>query len=309
MTSIIALALALGSPALRIALPDGANGPCRAEMFLTAVRERLAAWEVRAASDPRAVEAVAEVQQEQSGWSLTLQRAGQPPLYRALPAAGVDCVETASTAALIIERALAEIAWSGETVRIDPLLVPPQMVGMPINSTSAEIQLWMELGADAGTGFGSIRPGFSLATSARRGPYSLGLAVSAALPASAPVGADAAIGSYRGFTGALLIPLGREVALPSGALRIELAPGVAAARASASGPLLAQQRPTSAAVFCAAARIGYELQLPLRFALALRAEARLLPKPLAFSVEGYPGDFSSTRVVAGLAASISRQIF
>ena len=56
-------------------------------------------------------------------------------------------------------------------------------------------------------------------------------------------------------------------------------------------------------------RLAYELPLPLKFALALRAEGRADLWPAEFDVEGLSGGVSTLRWGGGVALALSRVFF
>jgi len=312
---MIALAAALlAAPTLWLSVPAGAG--CRVEEFVAAVVGRRPDLAVRAGSEPGAGDAAAAIDVEERGWRLTVKRAGMEPLHRSLPPPGADCVATSSTAALMIDRALEDLHWNGAAVRIEPMAreaapgaderapVPPAVPREPL-----PVEARIALGAGAATEFGSVLPALSLELGAQLGPWSIGAGATGSLAAHAAVGGVSTVGRYTAVPIDLQLIAGRRFSLGPGWLRLEFAPGLELALASATGALLQHESSGLSTGLLLAARGGYELPLPARFALVLVAEGRVFPVPISFDVEGYPGTFGSSYFGARLALYVSRNFF
>jgi len=248
---MIALAAALlAAPTLWLSVPAGAG--CRVEEFVAAVVGRRPDLAVRAGSEPGAGDAAAAIDVEERGWRLTVKRAGMEPLHRSLPPPGADCVATSSTAALMIDRALEDLHWNGAAVRIEPMAreaapgaderapVPPAVPREPL-----PVEARIALGAGAATEFGSVLPALSLELGAQLGPWSIGAGATGSLAAHAAVGGVSTVGRYTAVPIDLQLIAGRRFSLGPGWLRLEFAPGLELALASATGATSCRCPPAS----------------------------------------------------------------
>ena len=311
MMSMLAVALA-ASPALWVSFHPGAaaSGPCQLESFLSAINSLRPALAVRAGSEPAEGDAAAAIDVENGEWRLTVQRRGQEALRRTLPAPGSDCVATAGTAALMLDRALDELHWSGAPVQVEalPEAATPDAPREFSQAPGSVREGRLALGAGAATVFGVLKPAAALELEAQQDLWSLGLGALATPSVKEPIGGSASVGAYSVSALDLQLFLGRRFSAGPGAFLFELAPGVELARGSTSGALF-QQHPGTTAAFLLGARAAYEVSLPARFSVSLRAEGRAFPSAISFNVQGEPGDFSSSHFAANLLACASRNFF
>ena len=138
MTFALIAALVAASPALLIDRAAETGLPCPAHSALEeALQRRLpgvrlemgaaAPADAGAPTSSGAGDLRASLQPAGTAWTLTLKRAdGEVALSRALAFGRDDCALLADTAALVIDRFLEEIHWSGRPATVAPLPLPPK---------------------------------------------------------------------------------------------------------------------------------------------------------------------------------------
>ena len=125
MVRLLAL---LALPALHVQVEaDAQAGPCAPGAALeAALRSRLPGVRVEREAAVGAADLMSELRPEGPGWRLLLRRSGgETALSRPFALAASDCKLAAQTAALMVDRFLAEVRWPGRPASIEPLPRPP----------------------------------------------------------------------------------------------------------------------------------------------------------------------------------------
>ena len=306
MISLLATALAItataDAPTLRVSLPDSGASPCTSTRVLSSIRARQPGIDLRLGGAVRPGDASAVLAPLDGRWGLTVEGAGLAPLRRQLPAPGTDCVATADTAALMIDRYLDDIHWSGRRAAFADLQHRP-------------IEGVAELGSSVAASPVGALPSIELDLGARRGPWQLGVGGSLAVPEKNAFPASASFaGSYSAQMASARVVASWRPRLGPGVARVELAPGAELFWVGASYPQatrLFQNHPAFDAAPYLGLRVGYELALPARFAVALRAEGRALLRQPTFGVEGEPGipAIAAGPVDGNVTLALSRSFF
>ncbi|MHB8416572.1 MAG: hypothetical protein ACYDCL_00750 [Myxococcales bacterium] len=275
LAPLLALSLAATPPTLWLTLPTTGTGPCTEAEVVSSIHAREPGVDVRTGGSARPGDASAALAVEGGTWSLTVQSAGLRPLRRELPTPGADCVATSDTAALMLDRYLDDIHWSGRGTAFADL-ERPRVEGV------------VEVGSSLAASPVGALPALELDLGARRGPFQLGLGGSVAWPEQSAFPAPYA-GAYSVQLASARLVAAWRPRLGPGTARVELAPGAELFWVGASYPSatrLFQNHPAFDAAPYLGLRLGYELALPARFAVALRAEGRLLLIRPSFEVQG-----------------------
>ncbi len=302
LASILALALAAGPPILWLALPAGEGGSCTAARIASSIQARRPGLDIRVGRGALPGDASAALTAASGHWDLTIESAGLPPLRRQLPDPGPDCVVTVDTAALIIDRYLDDLHWSGRRAAFVDL-ERPRVEGVA------------ELGTSVTASSVGPLPSLELDLGARRGPFQLGLGGSLAPSEKSAFPASQALaGSYSVQLASARVVASWRPRLGPGTARVELAPGAELFWVNAAYPQatrLFQNHPAFDAAPYLGLRVGYELALPARFAVALRAEGRALLGQPTFGVEGEPGipAIAAGPVDGNVTLALSRSFF
>jgi hypothetical protein len=294
-TALPLLAVLAASPAraatIWLTVPDGAE-PCSFEQLAAAIRSRLPEVRVEAGVDDLDPGDVAvAMHRDVDGWSLVVRAAGEPELRRKLPPVGVDCVGLAQTAAVMVERYLGEVRWTGAQVVVAPLHPKPN----PEDHWRMAVELGVVGAINPSTNSNAVgfNPALELDVGARKGPWELGLALSGEPPQLA-----AAPGNVQGVAEIQYTPATLELLwsyrlkVGPGAVRFELLPGVEAVWASL--PIGVQNAPnssvsTSQAVFTVGARVALEVPIYRRLFASLRLTGHVIvPDVFIFFAAGLP---------------------
>jgi len=343
------------APVVWLGVPSGAES-CRTPL-LAAIRERRPDVDVRVGRAHGGGDVSARLREEEGVWRLVVRVEGLTPLRRVLPSPGESCAATADVAALMLDRYLDDVHWTGTPVRIERPVAPPPPVPAPAppppptptapepgpptpaTRTAATVsppapppttpeaaparptppaasrpalhaQAAIELGPSvAATSLGAW-PFLDADFAVRLGAWQVGLGGSVTGPRETPISASTpAAGAYDVETGSARLVGTYRLPLGPGALRFELAPGVEFLGVTASGSGLFHVHAGLAASPYIGVRLAYELPLPLKFALALRAEGRADLWPAEFDVEGLSGGVSTLRWGGGVALALSRVFF
>ncbi|HUB05986.1 MAG TPA: hypothetical protein VMB50_03250 [Myxococcales bacterium] len=311
---LLLLALVAAAPAraatVWLAFPSHAD-PCSYDQAEAALRARLGDVDVRpGVHDLFAGEVLVRVDRDGDDWSLKVRAAGEQELQRKLPRPGPDCVALSETAALMVDRYLDDIRWSGVGGAVQRVPPPPKPPGW---------QLVLQVGGSGEQGLlPQVGPGLTLDVGARKGRWQLELSGSAGLVAgqidldceNSICIAPGKNGTLAMQTGAAQIALGYGLPVGFGAVRFELAPGAElfwVTTTQSPGGQLFNVGTTFSALPFAGARIGYELPLWRRLFLALRVEARYHPWQERFEVTGYTAEV--TRVFDGDASLALGYVF
>jgi hypothetical protein len=276
-----------------------ADSPCRLESLSAAIRAQRpdALLALGARSKPTDLEAVLS----ESGGTLTLTVSGPgKPLSRVLPVPGDDCIEATHTAALMIDRYLDDLNENAEEARIDGLS----------SSSGPTSAFTVSLGPSVVQAPAGLSAGLVLEVDQRFGLLLLSLG--GELNLSQQKAASAVSGLYELQPAAAWLAVGVAPRLGPGRLVAQGSLGLSLlwVTIGQTTPPTYQKQQASGADLFAGLRLGYVLDLPARFSLALRYEERWVPSPTPFSVEGYPGDSVSVRTFSGdLALLVGYALF
>ncbi len=135
MTSALAALLLLAAPALHLGQTKTADRglPCPAHAAVeVALRELLPGLRVEGSGDLAEGDLEVRLAREEGRWLLSLRHpGGKVALERALVLPARDCALLGRTAALVIDRYLEEVRWSGRPPRLLPL-PQPEPEGLPL---------------------------------------------------------------------------------------------------------------------------------------------------------------------------------
>jgi hypothetical protein len=205
------------------------------------------------------------------------------------------------TAALMVARYLEEIQAASRPVAIDPIVHLPPPPPTPLH-------LVIEAGGGVDTGQPRAQAVFNLEVAGRKGGWQAGICGAISPNSYVPVDSDPAIGTYRVVPGRVEAEGERRFHLGPGTLRLGLVAGAQMVEVAAKGALLFNPQPSLAASPLVGVRLGYEIDLPWRLAVAIRAEGRWDVQPGDFSVDGF-GSLPLPSVDGDLTLAISRVFF
>ncbi|MBS2032412.1 MAG: hypothetical protein JST54_31240 [Deltaproteobacteria bacterium] len=307
----MALAATLAAPnarasTIRVALPaDPAS--CSAEKLVAAIHLRRPADEVRAGGEVTAGDVAVNVERGPGQWSLQVRGAGDSPLQRALPDPGADCVALADTAALMVDRYLIEVNWKGGPAVIAPL-PPPEPPTPPVPWFGV-----LELAGGVESGLLALRPMVELGGGVQRGALRLELAIAGSTSESRALKGlpddTTGPGTLSATAGRAELVAGWVRPLGPGALVLDAGPGVALESVSASGARVFHDAPATTTIPFLGARAAYELGLPARIALTLRADGRVYASTTTYSVDGSADLYPSSRFDGGISLGLSKLFF
>lgn len=126
--AVLAAAAPAAAGTLWVAFPSGAD-PCGYDQLAAALHARLGEVSVRpGVHDATGDDVDVALERAGSDWGLRVKAGGERELERKLPKPGTDCVATTETAALMVERYLEDIRWTGGGAvvsKLPPLPPPP----------------------------------------------------------------------------------------------------------------------------------------------------------------------------------------
>ena len=279
---------------------------CSADQLVAAIHLKRPADAVRAGGAPESGDVAVEVLRAPGNWSLEVRGASDTPLRRALPDPGQDCVALSETAALMVDRYLVDVNWKGGPAVIAPLPAPePPAPPVPIFGI-------VELAGGVENGLLAMRPTLELAGGIQRGGLRLELSIAGSTSESTGLtsGTNLDIGTLSANGGRVQLAAAWLKPLGPGALVLDALPGVALERVSSTGAFVFHDAHATSVLPFLGARAGYELGLPARFALAVRAEGRVYASTVTFSVDGANGSgYTTARFDGEISLGLSRLFF
>jgi hypothetical protein len=291
------LAASPGSVRLWLQAELSPESPCRLESLAAAIRAQRP--DALISSGARSKPTDLEVDLTENGGTLSLTVRGQgKPLSRPLPSPGADCVETLQTAALMIDRYLDELNEHPEDAPIEGL-----------STSRATTAFTVSLGASVVQAPAGLTPGLVLEVDLRLGLLALALGGELSLPQHEA--ATAVTGTYDLSPAAAWLSAGVAPRLGPGRLLAQASLGLSLlwVTIGPTTPPTYQQQQANAADPFVGLRLGYVLDLPARFSLAVRYEERWVPAPTTFSVEGYPGSVAVRAFSGDLAVLAGYALF
>jgi hypothetical protein len=292
---------------LWVVFPGQAN-PCDFDEFSAALRARVADADVRVGlHDVDASDAVVAFERSGDNWTLEVRAVNEPPMRRSLPKPGVDCSALSEAAALMVDRYLDDIHWTGAGTEAEKLVPLPPLPPPPHFQFAAEA-----------SGFGGLLTagtllGAGLDFGLRRGAWvaEVGGAVYFPVPVQFELSTDPTQpqGSLQVTSARTDLAVGRRFEFGPGAVRVEICPGVDLFWVSASGGTLFHQVPQLGVVPMIGALLGYDLHVNDRFFVALRASGRLLLTQETFYVEGFSTTVQTQRFEAELSLALGTFLF
>ena len=235
----ILCALPARAGTLWIAFPARAD-PCGFDQLASALRARLPGVEIRPGVHdvgPSDADVALDLRDDQ--WSLRVAAAGEQELRRELPPPGADCLALSETAALMVERYLDDLRWTG---------ISAVVAAVPAPTPAPPVQAIVEIGGGAVLGALGLTPAAELDLGVRRGPWQLEATGEAARSGQLAFAAsDPGPGDLSLSTALAQLSIGRLFGVGFGALRLEVTPGAELLWAQASGAKLFQQKPGFAA--------------------------------------------------------------
>jgi hypothetical protein len=280
------LALVLGtSPTLWLRVEVSPESPCRVEALAAAVRLQHPDVALSLGKRPSASDLEAEIVESTATFTLTVRGQGKP-LSRLLPSPGTSCSETMQTAALMIDRYLDELHANAEEARVADLV------------RAAGPQLSLLLGPSLVQAPAGLDFGLTVEVDFRVGLLLLSLGGEGNLAQTKSI---TAFGGYHLTPAATWLAAGVAPRLGPGRLLFQGSFGLSLLWVSVQSDLshVPHEHNGNAVDPFVGLRVGYVLDLPARFSLALRYEERFVPAPTTFSVEGYPGYSVSVRSFSG----------
>ena len=272
------------------------QSPCHLESLAAAIHSQRP--DARLAIGTRSLPSDLEAELTTRGSELWLTVHGQgKPLSRVLPPPGNDCVETVQTAALMIDRYLDELNESTEEAHIEGLAAAPKARGI------------LSLGPSVVQTPAGLSPGLMLEFDLRLGLLLLSLGGEVNLRRSE---AETTVtGTYEMLPAATWISAGVAPKLGPGRLAAQASLGLSLlwVTIGPTTPPTYQKQQANTADPYLGLRLGYVLDLPANFNIALRYEERWVPAPTTFSVEGYPGSVSVRAFSGDLALMVGYTIF
>jgi len=268
--------------ALWVAFPAQAES-CSYEQLSIALRARLGEVDIRRgvhAAEGHDVSVV--LQRDGRDWELLVRAAGALELRRKLPEAGTDCVELSETAALMIERYLDDIRWTGGRAELQPLATTAPTPPPP------HWQVVLEFGGGVGVNSLGLAPATTVDVGMRKGPWQFEVSGELQGRVQTTVVVDGVLETGTVTAqGSLQLSAGYLVATGFGAVSLELAPGAEFFGSSTSTGTPPQYEVALTAVPFLGLRVGYEFPLGKQFFLSLRVEVRAHPN-VDFVVTGTP---------------------
>jgi hypothetical protein len=291
------IAVPPSAPTVFLSVDVDAESPCRVAGLAAAIRALRPDAALVAGKRPLPSDLEAEITESSGALTLSVRGEGKP-LTRSLPPAGPSCEATVQTAALMIDRYLDELNERAEEVRIEELS----------HWSRPDLALIVSLGASVVQAPVGWSPGLDLGLDLRLGLALLSLGGEVNLAQSdsaATVG-----GTYHLQPAAAWLAAGVVPRLGPGRLLVQGSLGLALVWATIDSPGAPFQRQQGHAVdLFVGLRVGYVLDLPARFSLALRYEERWVSHPTSFSVEGFPGSVSVRRFAGDLALMAGYSLF
>ena len=258
---------------------------CSAEAFALALHAQrpgvvVHAWHPGTAdTEPPGSAVQARLAQQDGVVTLGVRGAGIS-LLRTLPATD-SCARNVATAALIVDGALDVLGVPTKAPGVDSLAPP-----VPFAK-----QLHVSAVVGAGTEQGTLAfvPAFALGAAVRYHDLELTLDADLGLPSQTtftilPPEAPLS-GTFSAIEGSGELAIGLTPRLGPGRLTADVGAGLAVIHVSASSPGLFQQQPETATQPVAGLRLGYALDFPRGFFLAVRAEERLT-RSTTFTLNG-----------------------
>jgi hypothetical protein len=269
---------ASSAPALWLVVEVPPDGPCQLDVLAAAIRGLRPDVVLQVGKRTKDSDLEAQFVERGKVLSLTVRGRGKP-LSRELPPPGVTCGEATQTAALMIDRYLAQFYGSGEEARIgemSPGLLP-----------SLAVELGLSLVQAVSGVSPNPSPGLVLALDLRLGLLLLALGVEVNLRGSEAIGGGVQ-GTYRVQPAATWLGAGVAPRLGPGRLEALATLGLSLLWVDVEASLHQEHagRALDPYVGLAAA---YALDLPAHFSVSLRFEERFVPSPSSFAIEGLPG--------------------
>jgi hypothetical protein len=286
--AIVALGAAASANAgtLWVAFPSGAE-PCGYDQLAAALHARLGDVSVRpGVHDVMGDDVDVALERSGSDWGLRVRAAGEQELERKLPRPGTDCVATTETAALMVERYLDDIRWTGGGAvvqRLPPLPPkpppPPWQMVLEVGGAGALLVPQVAPNLSSGSGQPIPGPGGILDIGVRWGNWqaelsggyfqlpeqNLGGNVYTVKNGSQPA-------TLQWFVVPVELALGHRFSTGFGAFRLEVAPGAELYQAQ---PANLYNGTTQLAVLPSVGlRLGYDFPIWKRLFLTLGAEVR-----------------------------------
>jgi hypothetical protein len=285
------------TPTLWLRVDVGPESPCSAQELAAAIRVQRPDASIAMGERPASQELEADLTESAGTYTLSVRGAGKG-LNRTLPAPGATCEETAQTAALMIDRYLDEIRAGGAEAGIEELSPPPpRRFSLLLGPSLVQ--------APAGLAFG-----LTLETDLRFSLLLLTLGGEVNLRQSKAVASFE--GGYEMTPAAAWLAAGVAPRLGPGRILAQASFGLSLLRVDISSsltPPLPHQTNGNAVDPYLGLRLGYVLDLPARFSMALRFEERWVPAPTTFFVEDYKGTVSIRSFSADLALMAGYSFF
>ncbi len=278
LAACVALVLGATQPTLWLQVEVGPDSPCRVDGLAAAVHLQHPDVALSLGKRPSASDLEAEITESAATLTLTVRGQGKP-LSRVLPTPGTSCSETLQTAALMIDRYLDELHANAEEARVADLV------------RGAGPQLSLLLGPSLVQAPAGLDFGLTVELDFRVGLLLLSLGGEGNLAQTKSI---TAFGSYDLTPAATWLAAGVAPRLGPGRLLLQGSFGLSLLWVSVQSDLshLPHEHDGNAVDPFVGLRVGYVLDLPARFSLALRYEERFVPAPTTFSVEGYAGSVS-----------------
>jgi hypothetical protein len=279
--AIAALSAAASARAgtLWVVFPSGAE-PCGYEQLAAALHARLGDVAVRpGVHDVLGDDVDVVLERDGKDWGLRVRAAGERELERKLPKPGTDCVATTETAALMVERYLDDIRWTGGGAVVQQL--PP----LPPKPPPPPWQMVLEVGGGGVLFVPQTTPGLvsgnlpgaggALDIGVRWGNWQAEASGGVFQLPQEAVGLD--LNGSQATVQLLMVPaelaLGRRIPTGFGAFELEVAPGAELYWATRTN-LFQQNEVSPVALPSVGLRLDYEFPIRKRLFLTLRVEAR-----------------------------------
>lgn len=290
---------------LSVRITEGS--PCSSGQLVAALRARLPEAEVRGATGKAARtnehDVTLSLTLSRGSWSMELLAPGQPPLARPIAVRERDCLALSEAAALITERYLESIHWTGAAGEVRPLPPPPRW------------RASVALGGGAAVGLTGVSPAVQLDIGARHAAWSLELSGAYLGGGSLDLRSTTQPAHEFHHSGAAGLSVGGRFELGPGALRAALTPGVAlywvgssAAADTSPDPLPHRQLVLTPLPFLGA-QAGYDVALTGDLSLGIRLQVRAHLGTRAFITEGYPVSLVTPPVTGDLTVVLGTLLF
>jgi hypothetical protein len=305
---LLAILLALAAPAFAaptvwVTVPEP-EAPCSFEDVAGALRSRLGTQDVRHgehAVDGQSVQLA--LGHQGTDWFLDLESEGHPRLRRPLPGPEADCLALTEAAALVADRYLDDVHWSGAPVLVEP--VPPEEHPVPEGFHAG-----LDAAIAGGSALSGVGGGVELHAGIRWDKFLFGLSGGAQLPSdSALVAGDPTQGSLHAEAGTAQLLAGRFWNAGPGALELELTPGLEWFRSWTTGGQIYHRQDTWSAAPYLGARAGYAVALGRHFYVAARAQGEVLLVRQVFEVYGYSPTLQAQVVQWEGSLAVGYQLF